>query len=49
MPPPGPPRDSQSSIRTSQPTPIIEPKPNVKYSIVLKLPCSFAFAIAAEL
>jgi len=31
MPPPGPPRDSQSSIRTTQPTPIIVPNPNVKY------------------
>ena len=31
MPPPGPPRVSQSSIRTSQPTPIIVPKPKVKY------------------
>src|SRR5438552_2896626 len=38
MPPPGPPRDSQSSIRTSQPTPIIVPKPNVKYSTALRLP-----------
>src|SRR5262245_39857040 len=32
MAPPGPPRESQSSIRTTQPTPTIEPKPNVKYS-----------------
>ena len=40
MPPAGPPRVSQSSIRTSQPTPIIEPNPKVKYSIVLRLPCS---------
>ena len=31
---------SQSSIRTTQPTPIIVPKPNVKYSIVLRLPWS---------
>src|SRR5689334_16380497 len=40
MPPAGPPRDSQSSIRTSQPTPIIVPNPKVKYSTVLRLPCS---------
>src|SRR6185295_5164522 len=40
MAPPGPPRDSQSSIRTTQPTPIIVPKPKVKYSIVLRFPCS---------
>src|SRR5437868_209631 len=45
MPPAGPPRVSQSSMRTSQPTPIIVPKPKVKYSIVLRLPCSFAFDI----
>src|SRR5580704_14493452 len=38
--PPGPPRVSQSSIRTSQPTPIIVPKPNVKYSMVLRPPRS---------
>ena len=38
MPPPGPPRVSQSSIRTSQPTPIIVPKPKVKYSTVLRPP-----------
>src|SRR4051794_5698271 len=30
--PPGPPRPSQSSITTSQPTPTIVPKPKVKYS-----------------
>src|SRR5262249_34542835 len=30
----------QSSIRTSQPTPIIVPNPKVKYSTVLRLPCS---------
>ena len=30
MPPPGLPRASQSSIRTTQPTPIIVPNPNVK-------------------
>jgi hypothetical protein len=40
MNPPGPPRDNQSSISTSQPTPIIVPKPKVKYSTVLKLPWS---------
>src|SRR5215831_2257152 len=40
MPPPGPPRASQSSISTSQPTPIIVPKPNVKYSTVERPPCN---------
>src|SRR6184192_54304 len=40
MPPPGPPRASQSSISTSQPTPIIVPKPKVKYSTVLSPPWS---------
>ena len=45
MPPPGPPRDSQSSIRTSQPTPIIVPNPNVKYSTVLRLPRSLGIAL----
>src|SRR6266516_2607595 len=30
--PPGPPRPSQSSMMTSQPTPTMLPKPNVKYS-----------------
>src|SRR5580765_6555818 len=38
IPPAGPPRDSQSSIRTTQPTPIIVPKPNVKYSTVFSPP-----------
>src|ERR671933_252230 len=42
MPPAGPPRASQSSIRTTHPTPIIVPKPNVKYSIVLRPPCRCA-------
>src|SRR6266850_8151085 len=32
MAPPGPPRPSQSSMMTSQPTPTMLPKPNVKYS-----------------
>src|SRR5438093_9948907 len=45
MPPAGPPRDSQSSISTSQPTPIIVPKPNVKYSTVDSPPRSFATAL----
>ncbi len=40
IPPAGPPRDSQSSIRTTQPTPIIVPKPKVKYSTVLRPPRS---------
>src|SRR5579864_2556368 len=40
MPPPGPPRISQSSIRTSQPTPIMVPKPKVKYSTVVSPPRS---------
>src|SRR5438093_14359 len=40
MPPPGPPRDSQSSMRTTHPTPIIVPKPKVKYSTVLRPPWS---------
>jgi hypothetical protein len=31
--PPGPPRESQSSIRTTHPTPTIEPNPKVKYSM----------------
>src|SRR2546421_477366 len=38
MPPAGPPRASQSSISTSQPTPIIVPNPNVKYSMVDRPP-----------
>src|SRR5574342_11183 len=38
IPPAGPPRESQSSIRTTQPTPIIVPKPKVKYSTVLSPP-----------
>ena len=46
MPPAGPPRDSQSSIRTTQPTPIIVPKPNVKYSTVLKPPRSLTIGFA---
>src|SRR6266849_1578044 len=41
MPPPGPPRDNQSSIRTTQPTPIIVPKPKVKYSTALRRPWSW--------
>src|SRR4030095_12113375 len=44
IPPAGPPRDSQSSIRTTQPTPIIVPNPKVKYSTVLSPPRSFAIA-----
>src|ERR1700758_749048 len=38
MPPAGPPRASQSSMRTSQPTPIIVPNPKVKYSTVDRPP-----------
>src|SRR5262249_2085875 len=48
MPPAGPPRVSQSSIRTSQPTPIIVPNPNVKYSTVLRLPCRRSRAIRTQ-
>src|SRR5438067_2404499 len=46
MPPPGPPRASQSSISTSQPTPIIVPKPKVKYSTVLSPPWSAGLVAA---
>src|SRR5262245_49917148 len=44
IPPTGPPRASQSSIRTTQPTPIMVPKPKVKYSTVLSPPRRFTIA-----
>ena len=40
--PTGPPRDNQSSIKTTHPTPTMLPKEKVKYSTVVSVRCSFA-------